>query len=70
MSGAGWQWAERNGGSAHQQHVARSAVTFSQRAFQTYQDHRSTCADCAGSCCERADELWRAYQDARDEGRP
>lgn len=69
MSGSGGQWISRNGGSPYQR-LLGSAATVSQRAFQTYQDHRSTCAGCAADPCERADELWRRYQDIRDYGWP
>ena len=68
MSGARWEYRDTGSGFGHLQRVAgNAAFTRSQRAYQAYLDHGRTCVERG---CEQGDALWRAYQDARGEGKP
>lgn len=70
MSGTGWQEADGVGGSPHLQRVANSTVTRSQAAYRAYIAHGTACRECGEQRCVAADELWRAYRDARSDGEP
>lgn len=63
-----WQWRDGSGGAGYLQRVASNAVyTATQQAYRAYIEHGATCPDCPDKC-PKADELWKAYQEALGEG--
>ena len=67
MSGAEWDWRDATSGSPRLQRIADDA-TFNakQQAYRKFLDHSIGCAGCGHGerRCEKATELWRAYQAA------